>query len=108
MHQLMSFLLTSSDIRYILPHMLLIHADSFTDFPEASPFSVATALLSGQLFHHKHTAVLLLILGVSQFTLTQVFHDLQKWNLTVDSGSSPKVALSVYGLRGHFIGIWNF
>lgn len=48
------------------PHKTL---SSFTDFPEASPFLIATALLFGELFHHARSAVLPMIPSLWHFTL---------------------------------------
>lgn len=94
---------------YILSHMLLIPtltASLTSQQPLLSQFLLPCTF--GELLCRAHTAVLLRILRLWHFTLTEVFHGLRKWNLTVDSGSSPHDALSIYGLKGLFITIWNF
>lgn len=65
-------------------------------------FLSSTALLFGELFCHAQTAnTQTSDDSLCHFTLAWVFHNLQKWNLIVDSGSSPDDALSIYGLRRH-------
>lgn len=75
----------------------------FPDFPETSPFSdLLPCSLENFLSCTNCSASDESVSVCAILTLAWVFHNLQKWNLIVDSGISPDDALSVYGLRGRY------
>lgn len=109
MHQLMSFLL--SQILVVFSLWSKVHSVTrAADPPQAASLtspnslSFATVILIWQLFHHECITVLTIL---SLWHFTHVFHDLQRWNRSGDSGSSQKDTLWIYGLRRHFSGIWK-
>lgn len=70
--------------------------DIFTDCPETSPLSglLPCSLENFFVSLHKLQCFSRWCLSLCHFTLAWVFRNFQKWNIIVDSGSSPDDALS--------------